>query len=244
MPPPRSAGKPGAGSAGAGEKPPGTPGPGITAEHRELLGEGLRALGVPAGREVVDSLLLFLRELLLWNARTNLVGSADPGEIITRHILDSLTAYPLVKGEKRPILDVGAGAGFPSLPLSVALRELRVYAVERRRKRAAFLRNVSVMLGLERYTVVERDVRHVSGRYGVILSRAVAGLYRLQEDTGRLREDGAVIIAYKGKLSEIDREMEQLRRILPPEAGYRFRVEPVRPPSRNEERNIVIIETP
>jgi len=225
-------------------KGPGRCGSGTAGEHRSLLREGLGALGVPAGREVVDPLLLFLRELLLWNARTNLVGTSDPEEIITRHILDSLTAYPLLKREERPILDVGAGAGFPSIPLSVACRGLRVYAVERRRKRAAFLRNAGVLLGLERYTVVERDVRHVSGRYGVILSRAVSGLPALLADTRRIREEGAVIIAYKGKLSEIDREMEQLRRTLPPEAGYRFRVEPVRPPGRNEERNIVIIETP
>lgn len=232
------------GELGAGSGAAGAGGAGISTRHRALLREGLSALGVSPGREVVDSLLLFLQELLRWNTRTNLVGTSDPGEIITRHILDSLTVLHLLKQEKRPILDVGAGAGFPSIPLSVADRELRVHAAERRRKRAAFLRNVSVMLGLPGYTVLERDVCHLNGRYGVILSRAVSGLPRLLADTRKLREEGAVIIAFKGKMSEIDREMEQLRRSLPRDAGYRFRVERVRPPGRDEERNIVIIETP
>lgn len=120
-----------------------------------------------------------------------------------------------------------------------------MYAAERRRKRAAFLRNVSLLLGLSNYTVLESDVRHLQGSYGVVLARAVAELEQLYRSCRKLLEERAVIIAYKGKMSEIHREMERLKQRLDREKGFRFRVEQVKIPHlEQEERNIVIIETP
>ena len=64
---------------------------------RDLLTDGLNGLRIESTKNVLDSLVLFLEELVLWNRRTNLIGTSDETEIITRHILDSLTVYPLLK---------------------------------------------------------------------------------------------------------------------------------------------------
>ena len=104
---------------------------------RDLLKEGLTGLKIEATKKVLDSLVLFIEELVLWNRKTNLIGTSDVTEIITRHIFDSLTVYPLLKARKGSILDIGAGAGFPSVPLAIVDETLSICAVERRRKRAS-----------------------------------------------------------------------------------------------------------
>lgn len=215
----------------------------ISSEHMDLLREGLAELAVPVSSGTLSLFRTFLEELLLWNSKTNLVGTDDPARLITGHVLDSLAVHRLLKNENRSILDVGAGAGFPSIPLCIANPGLNMYAAERRRKRAAFLRNAAVILRLSRYTVIERDVRHITGCFGVVLARAVAELAALYRGVSGMTEENGVIIAFKGKSDQIHRELEQLKDLRSRDRDIRFRVERVNVPHCRDERNIVIIET-
>jgi len=214
------------------------------AEPFAILRNGLHSLGIAHTETILNSFRIFLEELILWNKKTNLVGTSDPCEIITRHILDSLTVYDLLKNTKKSILDVGAGAGFPSIPLSIVERNMRISAVERRKKRAAFLKNISSMLGLEHYSVLERDIREVTAHYDIILSRGVGELVLLYKLSKRVVKENALIIAFKGKITEINREMERLKESINDEDDLSLRVQKVKVPYLDEEeRNIVIIET-
>lgn len=86
-----------------------------------------------------ERLLDYLDVLGLWRQKTSLVATADPREIVSRHIVDSLAVLPfLAPGER--IADLGSGAGLPGLVLAIAAPELRLLLVEPRRKRATFLR--------------------------------------------------------------------------------------------------------
>jgi len=213
-------------------------------EHeRELLRSGLVELDLEPHPTAIDSFLLFIDELVRWNSKTNLIGNASRNQIIVRHILDSLTVYRLLPLKKESILDLGAGAGFPSVPLAIVDRSLCITAVEKRRRRAAFLESVSSLLGLSGYRVVERDVRDVHEAFDVVLARAVGELHLLHTLAGNAIKEGTVIIAFKGKITEIDKEMKNLREKIKAEGEHNIRIQRVQVPHlKEEERNIVIIE--
>ena len=211
-------------------------------EHeRELLSSGMMQLGLEPRAGMIDSFLLFIDELLRWNRKTNLIGNGSRDQVIVKHILDSLTVYRLLPSKKESILDLGAGAGFPSVPLAIVDPSLRIAAVEKRRRRAAFLENAATLLGLSAYRVIERDVRELQETFDVVLARAVGELHLLHTLATNVVKEGTVIIAFKGKITEIDREMKKLREKV--QGEHNIRIQRVQVPHlKEEERNIVIIE--
>ncbi len=214
-------------------------------EHEYVLLEnGLTSLGIQPSSKLLKSFVLFIDELLVWNKKTNLVGTHDRIEIITKHIFDSLSIYDLLKGRKGSILDIGAGAGFPSLPLSIVDGTFPITAVERRRKRAAFLENTGILLHLDNFRVFHGDVRELGSRFDIILARAVGELQALYTMAKKVMKEKALIIAFKGKITEINREMKRLQEKVRKEKDVHLRIQRVQVPHlEEEERNIVIIET-
>jgi 16S rRNA (guanine527-N7)-methyltransferase len=212
--------------------------------RRGLLAGGLRKLGIEHTERTLELLSLFVDELLLWNRKMNLVGTSDEREIVVRHVLDSLSAYPFIKHVREPILDIGAGAGFPSVPLAVVDGSLTLLGVERRKKRAVFLDNTAVILGLKNFRVLGCDVGDVRGRYRVALARGVGELHLLYGLARGVLEERSMIIAFKGKMSEIEKEVGRLKGKVPADRGVDLHIQRVDVPYLDdEERNIVIIET-
>ncbi len=110
---------------------------------------GARQLALSVDGLAAIRLIEYEQELLRWNARINLVGRAStPMEVMERHILDSLAALPEV-ATARSLIDIGAGAGFPGIPLKVVHPALDVTLVESTGKKAAFMRHAIDKLKLE-----------------------------------------------------------------------------------------------
>ncbi len=111
------------------------------------LVEGLERLGldVPAG--VPKRLWDYAQELLRWNARVNLTAITRPDEVVEKHLLDSLAVLPEVRGATS-LLDLGAGAGLPGIPLALALPELSVVLADAVGKKVAFMKTALVKAGL------------------------------------------------------------------------------------------------
>jgi len=225
--------------------------------HRDLLLGGLYKLGIVKTstpmvssekeasfiEEKIDLFSQFIEELFLWNGKTNLIGRANIRDVIIRHILDSLSVYYLLKNKKASILDIGAGAGFPSVPLAVVDNTLSICAVEKRHKRASFLKNVAVLLRLGNFSVIEGDVKDIKGSYDIVLARGVGELLLLYELTKKILKEKAMIIAFKGKITEIEKEVSRLKR-KNSNKGMNLNIQHVKVPYLDEEeRNIVIIET-
>jgi 16S rRNA (guanine527-N7)-methyltransferase len=125
--------------------------------ERQLLdGLARMGLGVELPPEWASGCARYKDELLRWNARVNLTAITAPGEVAEKHFLDSVAALPEVAGA-RTLLDVGAGAGFPGLPLKLALPGLEVTMVDAVAKKVGFLKHVAAQLQL-------RGVRAVHGR--------------------------------------------------------------------------------
>ena len=205
---------------------------------------GLGRLGVRPCPRMLDRFSIFIEELLLWNRRTNLVGTRDAGGIITRHILDSVSPYRLLKSPNQSILDIGTGAGFPAIPLKIVLPDLSLTVCERRRKRALFLQNVLTLLGFCETRVEMRDVREIPTRFDVVLARGIGSLDEIVSLSRGVVKENGMIIAFKGKITEIEREMERLTQSQGESERTHVDIQRVTVPGlEQEERNIVIIRT-
>jgi 16S rRNA (guanine527-N7)-methyltransferase len=103
----------------------------------------------------LDLFRRYLDELATWSVRVNLLASSSEEKIIERHLLDSLAGVRFLRGSQ-DVADFGAGAGFPGIPLAVAVAGVRVHLIESRRKRCSFLRHVVRTLRLENVRVWEQ----------------------------------------------------------------------------------------
>lgn len=143
--------------------------------------------------------------LLDWNARMNLTGITEPAEIALKHYLDSLTLLKVLpKAGRRRLLDVGTGAGFPGLPLAIALPLLRITLLDSTAKKLRFVEEAGRALGLENIRIVHaraedagRDDAH-RGTYDFVTARAVNRMPTLMECTLPMTKRGGMVIAMKG----------------------------------------------
>jgi 16S rRNA (guanine527-N7)-methyltransferase len=114
---------------------------------RTAFETGAAKLGLDLVPGTFGALEIWADELLKWNARVNLTAITAPLEIVEKHLLDSLAVLPEVAGATT-LLDLGAGAGLPGIPLAVALPDISVTLVDAVNKKVAFIKHVVVKLGL------------------------------------------------------------------------------------------------
>lgn len=187
----------------------------MSPQSRRILEEGLAETGVPLSGEQVDRLAAYLDELLAWNHRMNLVGPTDEKGAVTRHLLDSLAAWPILQHdslvENATIADVGSGAGLPGIPVAIAAPRHDVTLIERSAKKGGFLLRAIEVAEARRVRVVTRDLRETSDRFDILLLRAVATTDRGFVDLlCRHATRGGRIYLYKGRREVIDEELERL----------------------------------
>ena len=130
-----------------------------------------------------------------WNRVYNLVSRHDIRHLETKHIQDSLTLAPHVRGTR--LADAGSGAGFPGIPLAIAHSAWSVTLIERSATKARFLRQALIELGLENATVVEADVRafRPPGLFDTVTARAFAKPPLAWQAVRHLvRPDGVVLL--------------------------------------------------
>ena len=126
----------------------------------------------------------------------------------TAHIEDSLSARPLLRGER--VLDVGTGAGFPGLPLAIVEPQRQFHLIDSNNKKIQFVQHAARQLGLDNVTAAKsRAESYTPGfRFDSVIARALASLPKLLEMAGHhVREDG-VFVALKGRYPE--EELEQV----------------------------------
>ena len=171
---------------------------GKPAAKGQPLAAGLAALGLEV-KELQAQLLSFLDELSRWNRVYNLTAIRDRDEMVVKHVLDSLSILPLVRGL---VLDVGSGAGLPAIPIAIAAPQLQVTALDSNGKKARFLRHVQRTLKLANLEVAETRVEAFSPpeKFDVVVSRAFASAADFFKLTGHLLAPGGQWVAMKGKL--------------------------------------------
>ncbi len=141
-------------------------------------------------------------ELLKWNARINLTGLKSAQDIVVKHFLDSLAVWPWVK-DLASLADIGTGAGFPGLPLKLALPHLHLTLVEPTGKKTAFLHYVIAHLGLPNVEVRQVHLTApTSQQWGSlfqgVITRATFPLAHYLEIGAPLVKSGGRLMALKG----------------------------------------------
>ena len=171
----------------------------------ERLHTGLQRMGVQLPTSAIEQLHRYVSELEKWNYAYNLTAVRNPLEMVTRHVLDSLSLLPLIKGAT--LLDVGAGAGLPSIPLAIARPDLRVTGLDSNGKKVRFMSHAARTLGLKNFDVIEGRVETLPAGAGfeIITSRAFGSLANFFDMTRHLLATDGVWIAMKGKLDGDER---------------------------------------
>lgn len=162
------------------------------------LQQGLQQAGIDLPEPVQHKLLDYLALLQKWNKVHNLTAVRDPEEMVTLHLLDSLSVLPHIKAKR--LLDVGSGAGLPGIPLALCLPGLQVTVMDSSHKKASFMRQAKAELGIANLEVVCGRVENFRPEqlYDVVISRAFSDLAEFVALTRHLCAPGAEWLAMKG----------------------------------------------
>jgi len=167
------------------------------------LAAQLASLGVALESQALARLEWLGSELLRWNRTHNLTAITDPDEVREKHLVDSLTLLPLL-GSARCLLDLGAGPGFPALPLKIARPELEIVSVDAVGKKIAFQRHVVRTLQLDGFTAVHGRAEELSANlpsddgFDLVTARALGSLPLLATLARPYLAPGGRLLAMKG----------------------------------------------
>ena len=211
----------------------------MSGDAEAVLRAGLSALGLSLSDAQVRQLLDYQSLIGKWNKVYNLTAVRDPAEMLTHHLLDSLAAVaPLQKHVQgrglaaASLLDVGSGAGLPGVVLAICCPTLAVTCVDTVGKKAAFIKQAALALGLANLTGLHARVETITQPFDVICSRAFASLVDFTSWSQAALAPGGVWMALKGK-----HPAEELA-LLPPGVAV-FHVEPLVVPGLDAERCII-----
>jgi 16S rRNA (guanine527-N7)-methyltransferase len=160
-------------------------------------------LGVQLSGAQAERLCAFGNLLLKWNKVHNLTALTSPADVLSHHLLDSLSIIPelerLSAGRSSRILDVGAGGGLPGLPIAIACPGFRVTVIDRVQKKTAFMEQARVELAISNLEVVHGRVEdYRAPPFDVIVARAFAELAEMVRLTSHLLVQGGDWFAMKG----------------------------------------------
>jgi 16S rRNA (guanine527-N7)-methyltransferase len=170
----------------------------VTPQHADELSRGARQLGIDLSDSQHSQLLAYLALLIKWNKAYNLTAVRDPDEMVSRHLLDSLSVVPFIAGDRW--LDVGSGGGMPGIPLAILFPEMKVTVLDSNGKKTRFLTQVKLELKLDNLEVIHSRVEAFKPElpFTGIVSRAFSSLEDFSEWTRHLGDTDTRWLAMKG----------------------------------------------
>lgn len=218
-------------------------------KRMEILARGSGELGIYLSGHQLDQFETYYRELADWNLRMNLTSVVDYGEVQVKHFLDSLTvclAVPKGLASLSSVVDVGAGAGLPGLPLKLVFPQIHLALVESVGKKAQFLRHVVETLGLSGVEVHTGRAEQLAHRpelresFDLAVTRGLARLSTLAEYTLPFCRLGGRMVALKH--GNIDEELAEASNALEVLGGRADKVHPVVVSGLTDNRIVVVAE--
>ena len=198
----------------------------------ELLSAGAGEIGIALDTAGAETLLELVDELEAGNAQFNLTAIRDRLGMLRKHVLDSLTLQPYLRGMR--IADIGTGAGFPGLPLAILNPQRRFTLVEATGKKARFVEQTALRLGCDNVQV--EHARAESYRpfelFDTVMARALSSLADFAAYAGHLCAPDGRLLAMKGKRP--DDEISALPKSFRVLAVHRLKV-----PGLDDERHLV-----
>ncbi|HBH87989.1 MAG TPA: 16S rRNA (guanine(527)-N(7))-methyltransferase RsmG [Syntrophaceae bacterium] len=175
---------------------------------RDMLVNGAFSLGITLSEKELASFATYQGELLHWNKKINLVSVKSDLDIPIKHFLDSLTLVPFIQDTRGQVLDIGSGAGFPGIPLKIAIDALNISLLESSRKKASFLKHIIRSLHLTDITVIHNRAECLMedetyrGSFAIIISRATLKLPQFFRMGAYFLAPKGILLAMKSKRVE------------------------------------------
>lgn len=213
----------------------------------QALSLGIKALELNVPEAQQRQLLSYMALIQKWNKVYNLTALKTPQEILTHHLLDSLSSISSLLrylaqsargvGQEVELLDVGSGGGLPGVVIAICCPNIRVTCVDTVAKKAAFVQQVAASLKLSNLRGLHARVESLTGPFDVICSRAFASLPDFVNWSASALAEEGVWMAMKGKLPEA--EMAAL-----PSFAEVFHVEQLQVPGLQADRCMVWMKKP
>jgi 16S rRNA (guanine527-N7)-methyltransferase len=213
----------------------------------ELFQTSLKEKGVELSEKQLSQFETYYNLLVEWNEKMNLTAITEKEEVYLKHFYDSVTAgFYFDFNQNITVCDVGAGAGFPAIPLKIAFPEIKLTVVDSLNKRIGFLQHVVDELGLEDVSLYHDRAETFAHRpefrqtFDLVTARAVARLSVLSELCLPLVKIGGHFLGMKGaNLPEEVRDGEKAVKLL----GGRVKdIHSFVLPMEESERNIIVID--
>ncbi|MFE1242504.1 16S rRNA (guanine(527)-N(7))-methyltransferase RsmG [Fictibacillus sp. NPDC058756] len=213
----------------------------------EMFQTSLKEKGIELSEKQLSQFEKYFHLLVEWNEKMNLTAITEKEEVYLKHFYDSVTAaFYFNFNQDITVCDVGAGAGFPAVPLKICFPEINLTVVDSLNKRIGFLEHVVKELGLENVSMYHDRAETFAHRpefrqqFDLVMARAVARLSVLSEFCLPLVKKGGHFLGMKGaNLPEEVKDGEKAVKLL---GGKIEDVHSFLLPIEESERNIVIIE--
>lgn len=203
---------------------------------RDALERGAKELGLGLRDKSGEQLLAYLGLMAKWNKTYNLTAVRDPLAMVTHHLLDSLAVLPhLPMPPPGSLADAGSGPGLPGIPIAIARPDWNVVLAEANQKKAAFLRQATIELGLGNASVHEGRVEtwRPKALFACVISRAFARLAQFARACAHLLESEGSLVAMKGSVR--NDELAEMR-------GWRCTSIELRVPLLDATRHLVVCQ--
>lgn len=204
---------------------------------QKKLEEGLEQLKITLTNSQIEKMLSYIREFDKWNKAYNLSAIRNIENMISRHLLDSLSVVPyLANNNAQCIIDVGTGGGLPGIPLAIMFPERSFTLLDSNGKKTRFLFHIKTLLGLENVSIENCRVEEYQPekKFQVVISRAFASLQDMTDGCAHLVATDGVFMAMKGLYPE--NELLPLVDKVILETSYRLNV-----PDSEGERHLLIL---
>ena len=196
---------------------------------------GLQQMQIELSAEQQQKLLDYVALLLKWNSTYNLTALRQEDQMLSHHVLDSLTLLPYLDGVQT-LIDVGSGGGMPGIPTAICRPDIQITLLDSNSKKTSFLSQAVIELGLSNVKVITGRVEAAEGiQFDAITSRAFAELRDFVTLTPQLLRDNGRWLAMKGV-----HPYEEIAQL--PEDVHVTQVDKLSVPSLEAERHMVIIQ--
>jgi len=210
----------------------------------EKMQEKSKDLSVRFLVEQTEQFFDYMNLLIEWNEKINLTAITDPEEIILKHFIDSITILKEIPDNSK-IVDVGTGAGFPGIPLSIMNPTLKITLVDSLNKRLIFLQEVINKLGLKNVEIIHARAeefgqnKNYREKFDVSTSRAVANLSTLSEYLIPLVKVGGKVVSMKA--AEAHQEINDAKKAIDILGGSIEKIDEFNLPQSDIGRTVIII---
>ena len=198
-----------------------------------VLAAGIKQLNLKIDLQKQELLLAYLEQLAKWNKAYNLSGIKEPERMLSLHILDSLSVLPFIN--ENSVLDVGAGAGLPGIPLAICNPNKEISLIDSVGKKTRFLFQVSSQLNIKNVAVINDRVENYRSEqsFDIVISRAYSSLSQFVAQTRHLLGEKGKLLAMKGlypqaEINDLPDDFKLLKAHklqIPGEAGARHLLE-------------------